>query len=132
MATQDRRVAVVTGGARGIGRACAHSLAERGYALVLVDVLAAEMARTRLEIEEIAKELGPHILVNCVCPGLIKTEVVGNAVIREREPELVKGIALKRVGTPRDVAEVLAFLAASEPCFVTGQDIIIDGLQCNR
>jgi 3-oxoacyl-[acyl-carrier protein] reductase len=80
----------------------------------------------------LAKELGPHILVNCVCPGLIKTEVVGNAVIREREPELVKGIALKRVGTPRDVAEVVAFLAASEPCFVTGQDIIIDGLQWNR
>jgi NAD(P)-dependent dehydrogenase (short-subunit alcohol dehydrogenase family) len=80
----------------------------------------------------LAKELGPHILVNCVCPGLIKTEVVGNTVIREREPELVKGIALKRVGTPRDVAEVVAFLAASEPCFVTGQDIVIDGLQWNR
>jgi len=58
--------------------------------------------------------------------------VVGNVVIREREPELVEGIALKRVGTPRDVAEVVAFLAASEPCFVTGQDIVIDGLQWNR
>ena len=80
----------------------------------------------------LAKELGPHILVNCVCPGLIKTEVGRNAVIREREPELVKGIALNRVGTPRDVGEVVAFLAASEPCFVTGQDIIIDGLQWNQ
>ena len=80
----------------------------------------------------LAKELGPHILVNCVCPGLIKTEVVGNAVIREREPELVKGIALRRVGTPWDVGEVVAFLATSDPCFVTGQDIVIDGLQWNR
>ena len=80
----------------------------------------------------LAKELGPEILVNCVCPGLIKTEVSGNAVIRAREPELVKGIALKRVGTPRDVAEVVAFLATSEPCFVTGQDIQIDGFQWNR
>ena len=80
----------------------------------------------------LAKELGPHILVNCVCPGLIKTEVGGNAVIREREPVLVKGIALQRVGMPRDVGEVVAFLAASEPCFVTGQDIIIDGLQWNQ
>ena len=53
MAAQDRRVAIVTGGARGIGRACAHSLAERGYALVLVDVLASEMARTRSEIEQL-------------------------------------------------------------------------------
>ena len=80
----------------------------------------------------LAKELGPDILVNCVCPGLIKTEVAGNAVIRDREHELIKGIALKRVGTPRDVAEVVAFLAASEPCFVTGQDVTIDGLQWNR
>src|SRR5215471_18484280 len=52
MAAQDRRVAIVTGSARGIGRACAHALAERGYALVLVDVLAPEMARTRAEIEQ--------------------------------------------------------------------------------
>ena len=80
----------------------------------------------------LAKELGPHILANCVCPGSIKTEVVGNAVIRAREPELVKGIALRRVGTPWDVGEVVAFLATSDPCFVTGQDIVIDGLQWNR
>ena len=252
MAAQSDRVAIVTGSARGIGRGCAHALAQRGCALVLVDVLAAELARTRAEIEAIgrpclvyeadvamhararavvddiirqwgridvlvnnagraqpkgitelneaewdttidvnlkscfnwiqpavphmraarygrivsmsslnahsggvtaavskfayaaakagiigmtralAKELGPDILVNCVCPGLIKTEVAGNAVIRDRESELVKGIALRRVGTPRDVAEVVAFLATSEPCFVTGQDIIVDGLQWNR
>lgn len=55
MATQDGRVAIVTGSARGIGRACAHALAERGYAIVLVDVLAAEMARTRSEIEKMGR-----------------------------------------------------------------------------
>jgi len=70
--------------------------------------------------------------VNCVCPGLIQTEVVGNAVIRELEPELVKGIALRRVGTPWDVGEVVALLATSDPCFVTGQDIVIDRLQWKR
>ncbi|MBC8410858.1 MAG: SDR family oxidoreductase, partial [Rhodobacteraceae bacterium] len=50
----------------------------------------------------------------------------------EREPELVKGIALKRVGTPTDVAELVSFLALSEPNFITGQDITIDGFQWNR
>jgi 3-oxoacyl-[acyl-carrier protein] reductase len=79
----------------------------------------------------LAKELGPDIAVNCVCPGLIKTEVVGNAVIREREAELIKGVALKRVGTPQDVAELVAFLATVEPCYITGQDIVIDGFQWN-
>jgi 3-oxoacyl-[acyl-carrier protein] reductase len=79
----------------------------------------------------LAKELGPDIAVNCVCPGLIKTEVVGNTVIREREAELIKGVALKRVGTPQDVAELVAFLATVEPCYITGQDIVIDGFQWN-
>lgn len=47
----SRKVAVVTGGARGIGRACAHALAEGGHDLVLVDLLAPEMARTKAELE---------------------------------------------------------------------------------
>lgn len=76
----------------------------------------------------LAKELGPEILVNAICPGIIKTER-SNDLIRTREPELVAGIALGRSGTPADVAQVVAFLALSEPCFVTGQDITIDGFQ---
>jgi 3-oxoacyl-[acyl-carrier protein] reductase len=79
----------------------------------------------------LAKELGPHILVNCVCPGLIKTDLIAKALMAEREDELVRGIALKRPGSPADVAEVVTFLATSDPCFVTGQDITIDGLQWN-
>ncbi len=253
MAELDRRVAIVTGGARGIGRGCAHALAERGLAVALVDILADEMSDTRAEVEargapclafeadvadharakqvagsvldrwgridvlvnnagrpmptgildlseeqwdttidvnlkscfnyiqavaptmlareygrivsmsslnahsggvtaavsrvayaaakagiigltrSLAKELGPHIAINCVCPGLIKTELAQkNPVIATREPELVRGIALNRTGSPRDVAELVAFLATVEPCFVTGQDITIDGFQWNR
>jgi len=248
---EDRRVAIVTGGARGIGRGCAHALAQRGIAVALVAVLVPEMARTRAEIETmgvpcltfeadvadhanakdvaaavldargridilvnnagrsmpvgilditeaqwdatidvnlkscfnyiqavapamlerrygrivsmsslnahsggvtaavskfayaaaksgilgmtraLAKELGPHIAVNAVMPGLIKTEVAKNAVIAEREAELIKGVALNRVGTPQDVAELVAFLATVEPNFITGQAITIDGFQWN-
>lgn len=76
----------------------------------------------------LAKELGPEILVNAICPGIIKTER-SNDLIRAREAELVRGIAAGRVGTTADVAQVVAFLALSEPCFVTGQDIKIDGFQ---
>lgn len=76
----------------------------------------------------LAKELAPDILVNAICPGVIKTER-SNEMIRAREAELVRGIAAGRVGTPQDVAQVVAFLALSEPCFLTGQDIKIDGLQ---
>ena len=243
-----RKVAVVTGGARGIGRACAHALAERGYDLVLVDLLAPEMARTKAELEAmgrealtfeadvadharakqiaaaveaewghcdvlvnnagksnprtimecpeeefdrtiainlkscfnyiqafvplmrkvgggrivsmsslnahtggvtsavskfayasakagilgmtraLAKELGPDIAVNAVCPGVIETEI-GNTLTRSRGAELAKKIALGRVGKPQDVARVVAFLAAEQPNFITGQHVIIDGFQ---
>jgi len=76
----------------------------------------------------LAKELGPEILVNAICPGVIKTEL-GNDLIRAREAELVRGIAAGRTGTPADIAQLVAFLALSEPCFITGQDIVIDGFQ---
>lgn len=76
----------------------------------------------------LAKELGPAITVNALCPGLIKTETP-NAVIREREADLVSGIVLQRCGTPQDIAQLVKFLAISEPMFITGQDFIIDGFQ---
>jgi len=53
-------------------------------------------------------------------------------MIDAREAQLAAGIAMKRVGTPQDVASVVTFLATSEPNFLTGQDIQIDGMQWVR
>jgi 3-oxoacyl-[acyl-carrier protein] reductase len=243
-----RKLAIVTGGARGIGRGCAHALAEKGLDLALVDLLPAEMARTKAELEAmgatvtcheadvsdfaraaaviaevmaahgridvlvnnagrgnpkgiteiteaefdrtiavnlkscfnyihaavphmqaggggrivsmsslnafsggvtsavskfsyaaakagilgmtraLAKELGPSIAINAICPGVIETEL-GNSLTKSRGPELMKGIALGRLGTPQDVAQLVAFLATVEPNFITGQSFVIDGFQ---
>ncbi|MGZ3340812.1 MAG: SDR family NAD(P)-dependent oxidoreductase [Reyranella sp.] len=243
------RVAIVTGGARGIGRGCALELAARGYDIALVDLLEPEMRRTAGEIEalgrkvltyqadvasfarahevvadvarqwsvvdfllndagasnakgileikeeefdrtiavnlkscfnyihaiapimleqetggrivsmsslnalsggvtsavskhayaaakagilgltrSLAKELGPKVAINAICPGVIETEL-GNSLTKARGPELTKGIVLNRLGKPADVAQLVAFLATSEPCFITGQHFVIDGFQ---
>ncbi len=76
----------------------------------------------------LAKELGPHILVNAICPGFIETELVAD-LVNARRGELTKGIALGRLGTPKDVAQLVVFLATADPCFITGQDFTIDGFQ---
>ena len=50
------KVAIVTGGARGIGRGCALELAARGYDIALVDLLEPEMKRTAGEIEALGRK----------------------------------------------------------------------------
>lgn len=76
----------------------------------------------------LAKELGPGILVNAICPGMIETEPTA-AMIAARRAEFTRGIAAGRIGTPADVAQLVSFLALSDPCFITGQDISVDGFQ---
>ncbi|MFT4162047.1 SDR family NAD(P)-dependent oxidoreductase [Shinella zoogloeoides] len=248
MSAQEK-VAIVTGGARGIGKACAMDLARAGYALVLVDLLEGELAETAalisaegrkvltfvadvsshkragevvaqtvetfgridfllnnagrsapvgiLEISEdefdraiainlkscfnyiqhtaphmlkqgggrivsmsslnalsggvtaavsrfayaaakagilgmtraLAKELGPVIAINAICPGVIRTEI--DTDVTDRAEEVIKGIALGRLGCADDVARLVTFLATSEPCFMTGQTLTVDGFQFN-
>jgi 3-oxoacyl-[acyl-carrier protein] reductase len=81
-------------------------------------------------VRALAKELGPNIHINAICPGLIATEVGKNSVINDRGAEIAEhGIALKRIGCTDDVAQLVTFLATSDPCFITGQAFVVDGFQ---
>jgi 3-oxoacyl-[acyl-carrier protein] reductase len=76
----------------------------------------------------LAKELGPKVAVNAICPGVIKTELLRD-LIGQREAELTAGIAMGRVGTPEDVASLVRYLATDAHMFMTGQHLVVDGFQ---
>jgi 3alpha(or 20beta)-hydroxysteroid dehydrogenase len=76
-----------------------------------------------------AMELGQHgIRVNSVHPGAINTPMVGEALGRPVDISPIgKKVALRRVGQPEDVANVVLFLACDESAYCTGAEFAVDG-----
>jgi 3-oxoacyl-[acyl-carrier protein] reductase len=74
-----------------------------------------------------ARELASrNITVNAVSPGYIETAMTAELPDAARE-SLVKSIPLQRIGTPEDVARVVAFLLSDEAGYMTGQVLNCDG-----
>jgi 3-oxoacyl-[acyl-carrier protein] reductase len=85
-------------------------------------------------VRTLAVELGRFgITANAVAPGFIDSEMTRAVAVRlgrdpeEYKDEAAKRIPVGRVGVPRDVANVIAFLASDDASFVSGQVIYVAG-----
>lgn len=75
-----------------------------------------------------AVELAPYnVLVNCVAPGYINTEMTKANNTKKELEKIKNAIPLRRLGEPVEVAELVSFLCSDKNTYITGQVIAIDG-----
>ncbi|MBY4402464.1 SDR family oxidoreductase [Rhodococcus fascians] len=86
---------------------------------------ASKAALIRLN-EELAWQLGPKIRVNAVAPGVVKTKFA-EALFAGGEEAAAAGYPMKRLGTPEDVASLVAFLVSDASSWITGETVRVDG-----
>ena len=73
-----------------------------------------------------ALALGPHVRVNAICPGWIRTDMV-EMIEPAVQQRILDETALARWGTPDDIASSALFLASDEASFITGELLIVAG-----
>jgi 3-oxoacyl-[acyl-carrier protein] reductase len=77
--------------------------------------------------KSVARELGSRgITVNVVAPGFIETDMteqLGSDVAEE----VVRRVALGRLGKPEEIAAAVGYLASDDAAYVTGQTLVVDG-----
>ena len=77
--------------------------------------------------KSVARELASrNITVNAVAPGFIATDMT-NAMSDAAKEATLNQIPLKRIGQPKEIAEMVAFLASDKAAYITGQIISVDG-----
>jgi NAD(P)-dependent dehydrogenase (short-subunit alcohol dehydrogenase family) len=77
-------------------------------------------------VRQLAVDCAPEARVNAICLGSIFTAPWASATDGELA-EIRRRIPLARIGTPGDVAPVVAFLASAGAAYITGQTIVVDG-----
>ena len=105
-------------GLMGIANRVAYG-ASKGAVTIMTKGMAADLA-------------ADNIRVNCICPGVVETDLVADVIRKAPNPELVRKTRvalhpLGRFGQPHDVAECAVYLASDESSWVTGAAFPIDG-----
>ncbi|MFB6299181.1 MAG: SDR family oxidoreductase [Halobacteriales archaeon] len=82
----------------------------------------------------LAKQLAPHVRVNCVIPGLIQTGIgqreddeSGDLWTDEGVETMLRLVLLQRYGQPKEVANVIRYLCTDEASYITGGEVTVNG-----
>jgi len=81
----------------------------------------------------LALDYGPqNIRVNAICPGWVRTEAVEAWIQSQPDPAAYEARILsfqpvRRIGTPAEIANLVAFIASDEASYMTGAELVIDG-----
>jgi 3-oxoacyl-[acyl-carrier protein] reductase len=73
---------------------------------------------------ELAKD---NVLVNCIAPGFVDTDLTKEVLGSKGTADMVKRIPMGRLAQPEEIARLARFLCSAENTYLTGQQIIIDG-----
>lgn len=84
------------------------------------------IAFARAQAMELCKKYKDMITVNCICPGLIATDIRAE-LSDEKEKESCAKQAMSRAGTAREVANTIVWLASDEAGYVSGEDVNVNG-----
>lgn len=96
----------------------------KGYASIAVSKAALETLTRYLAVE-----LAPRgINVNTVCGGFIETDALrGLPDFEKLQEQVISRTPMERLGQPKDIADVVAFLCSEDSRWITGQTIVADG-----
>ncbi|MCS7140683.1 MAG: SDR family oxidoreductase [Candidatus Nitrosocaldus sp.] len=84
---------------------------------------AALIALTR----SLALALAPSIRINCVALGSISTDANMRGYDEDYLNTMIRGIPMRRFGTPEEAAKTIVFLASDDASYITGQVVVVDG-----
>lgn len=138
-----RFMSVNMDGARVCTRACYPHIKRRGGGVIVNQSSTAAwlysgfygLAKVAINglTQQLAHELGgANVRVNAIAPGPTDTEATRTVVHRDLIASLTAQMALKRLGTPDDLAGLCLFLLSDEASWITGQIVNVDGGQVFR
>jgi len=74
----------------------------------------------------LAHELAPRVRVNAISPGVIETPMAMKQIAGEKD-RILNNTPLRRLGTPKDIANAVAFLCSDASAFITGEVLHVNG-----